>query len=746
MRVIYLMSRLKIVIIVLLLTNSALLAQGEANFWYFGENAGLDFGSGSPIALLDGQLNTTEGCATISSSNGALLFYTDGIIVWDKQHNVMPNGNGLLGDPSSTQSGIIVPKPTSPNTYYIFAVAAEAGPAGLTYSEVDLSLNGGNGDITALKNVQLISPTTEKITAIENDNGQDFWVVTHSWDSNNFLAYEITAAGVNETPIPSATGSIHSGDNNQAIGYMKISPDGKKLALAQTFEDNFVEIFDFDTSTGVVSNPIKINGIFYESAEGPYGIEFSPDNNLLYISDVDFANTASRVHQLDITFNNAADIINSDTILYEGTDFVTAIQLAPDGKIYVANANIPFLDVIENPNELGVVANYGNRAIDLDGRNSIFGLPPFIQSFFNVDFEVDIENLCLGFETNFTLSSNEIITSVLWDFGDGTTSTDENPAHVYAIPGTYTVTVTVNSANNASTITQEVTIFPTPITNDVSNLTVCDDPSNDMIESFDLSTKIIEVLDGQSETEFEVNFYDSFSNAENDTNSLSLIYTNTTNNQEIFVRIHTIGNTACFAITSFTLIVAPIPIANEVPDIEVCNNDNLINLSQFQTIVLDGQLVAEHLITYHLSQADADTNTNPLPTIYQVVTSPQEIFVRIEKSFDSSCFDSTSFDIALKNCEPIIPEAFSPNNDGINDSFEILTLLDTYEAFVLKIYNRYGILIYEGGNDQGFWNGMPNKGLSENSKLVPTGTYFYVLELNDPQFTKPFTGYIYVNY
>ena len=96
------------------LLNTSLFAQGEADNWYFGENAGVNFSTGSPVVLTDGQLNTTEGCSTISNSSGDLLFYTDGITIWDRDHNIMPNGTDLSGDPSSSQSAIIVPKPNTP--------------------------------------------------------------------------------------------------------------------------------------------------------------------------------------------------------------------------------------------------------------------------------------------------------------------------------------------------------------------------------------------------------------------------------------------------------------------------------------------------------------------------------------------------------------------------------------------------------------------------------------------------------
>lgn len=66
--------------------------QGEANNWYFGQNAGLSFNTTPPTALIDGQIDTLEGCTTISDATGQLLFYTDGITVWDRFHNVMQNG------------------------------------------------------------------------------------------------------------------------------------------------------------------------------------------------------------------------------------------------------------------------------------------------------------------------------------------------------------------------------------------------------------------------------------------------------------------------------------------------------------------------------------------------------------------------------------------------------------------------------------------------------------------------------
>src|SRR4030095_5377101 len=85
-------------------------SQNPTNIWYFGSNAGLDFNGGSPIAISNGQTNTTEGTAVMCDASGNLLFYTDGITVWNKNHSVMSNGSGLHGGYSSSQSALIIPQ------------------------------------------------------------------------------------------------------------------------------------------------------------------------------------------------------------------------------------------------------------------------------------------------------------------------------------------------------------------------------------------------------------------------------------------------------------------------------------------------------------------------------------------------------------------------------------------------------------------------------------------------------------
>ncbi len=150
-------------------------------------------------------------------------------------------------------------------------------------------------------------------------------------------------------------------------------------------------------------------------------------------------------------------------------------------------------------------------------------------------------------------------------------------------------------------------------------------------------------------------------------------------------------------------------------------------------------------ITYYTSLENAIAAIDEIEDLgsYQNTSDPQMIYVRLENEI---CFTTTSFELKTENCKPDIPEGFSPSGDNINDEFEIKNLLNIYPDFELSIYSRYGNLIYKGYNEEGFWNGISNEGILYNNSLVPIGVYFYVLQLNDPAYSEPFIGDIYVNY
>lgn len=579
-------------------------AQKEANNWYFGNRAGIQFqDDGTVIPLSDSSMNTAEGCSSISDEEGNLLFYTDGRNVWDRNHVLMPNGNynagtGLLGDPSSTQSGIIVPKKDDPNIYYIFTVdephhinaavypntysgeytepngAVSSTPDaddglnnGLNYSVVDLSVVGANGSIGDIitRNVHLITydPTnteeakykcSEKITAIKNADGTGYWVITHF--INKFYAFGVNATGVNATPVISQQIPVVpiSGYRRNSIGCIKASPEGNKLAIAHvqignvtggSSENGAVYLYDLNNATGVVSNPLQIR-----NNAPAYGVEFSPSGNKLYIS---YDNIG--LHQYNMLSNNipASDIIVANTS-QSGT-----LQLGPNGKIYRAVVSTSFLDVIESPEEDGAACNVVLNGISLAlGTSCVFGLPPFITSIFSAS--ITATNTCLGEATEFVLNVNDTFDTISWDFGDGSpASTSVSPVHTYANPGNYNVVATITRQTNTFTFSKQITINTLPIANPIGNVSMCD-PENDNKEVFVLGLNNAAILGAQNAANFDILYFASQADADAGTPSLpSGGYSNISDPQIIYARIQHKNNPECYATTSFEIKTLPTP-------------------------------------------------------------------------------------------------------------------------------------------------------------------------------------------
>jgi len=374
-------------------------SQKQASIWYFGDRAGLDFNSGQPVALSDGALSQFEGSASIADAGGNLLFYTDGVTVYNRQHQPMPNGRNLWGSYTTTQT-LIVPKPGIQPIYYVFTALADfdsfgSDSVGFHYSIVDLTLAGGLGDVVN-KNVLMFKNTTEKMTAVHHANGVDVWLVTHEWASNNFRSYLINENGIESIPVISSIGRIHVGGSNleNVAGYMKLSPDGSKIALALA---KIVEVFTFNNITGKVSG--VISSILAQSKLGKsYGLEFSASGKLLYYTTIpgscgfNDSENPGELWQYSIETGKSVKIAE-----YVGS--LNALQLGLDGKIYVSRCNdilreSDYLGVINFPNREGDACQYVSEGVSLNGRTNQLGLPGFVQSYFHFpDPEIDMPNV-----------------------------------------------------------------------------------------------------------------------------------------------------------------------------------------------------------------------------------------------------------------------------------------------------------------------------------------------------------------
>ena len=433
-------------ILVIGFSNTAIAQEG--NIWYFGQGAGLDFNVSPPQPITNGVLNTNEGCATICNKSGALLFYTDGVKVFNRNHLVMPNGSGLFGNSSSTQSAIIIPNPGDTNLYYIFTADCSENlfANGYNFSVVDMRLDGGLGNVTAQKNIGLYSPSSERLTAVKAANGIDYWVITKGFDNNRFTVYKVDCNGINSTPVISDVGVVHT--DNQAkfsgAGAIKASPNGKKVCVAITWPNAMAQLFDFDNTTGKLSNPIDITG-YSPGYCFIYGVEFSPNSKLLYISTA----LQRSFNQYDISSGNAATINASKYTINTAPDYAHALQLSPDKRIFLASQSSK-VSTIENPDVYGPGCNFIRGNIDLAGRTHVAGLPAYIASFFDVTNHIDFTHSFVDCHVQFNgttdLSGN---LSWNWDFGDGTLGTGQTISHSFKKAGTYNITLTVKSTASA---------------------------------------------------------------------------------------------------------------------------------------------------------------------------------------------------------------------------------------------------------------------------------------------------------
>jgi gliding motility-associated-like protein len=443
-------------------------AQKEANIWYFGRNAGLDFSSGSPVAITNGMLDTYEGCATICDKNGALLFYTDGMTVYNKEHKIMLNGTGLFGNHSSTQSAVIIPHPGNSNLYYIFTVDAADNHLknGLQYSMVDLSYVGGLGSVTSKNNI-LYTPSAEKITAVRHSNNRDIWVISHRFNSDEFYTYKIDSLGLNVNPIVSKVGTVHeahpinpspAGKFN-SIGYLKVSPQGDKVAIVQ-YNTGIFEIFDFDNFTGKLNNARKRPQNFYG---GSYGVEFSPDGSKVYVGEF----VSRKIYQFDFY---ASDFFASEVIINMVSKRLGAIQTGIDGKLYLTKDNSTFLDVIEEPNKKGIACNYKQDAIPLKGKLAALGLPTFVQTYFSDTSKpkclFTFKGFCVSDSFKFSPLINSGSESFFWNFGDDLsqhdTVTGDTVYYVYNKSGEYTVRLISSNEHEKCTAKLKIHVIEKP--------------------------------------------------------------------------------------------------------------------------------------------------------------------------------------------------------------------------------------------------------------------------------------------
>ncbi|MBD3582668.1 gliding motility-associated C-terminal domain-containing protein [Flavobacterium sp. D33] len=190
-------------------------------------------------------------------------------------------------------------------------------------------------------------------------------------------------------------------------------------------------------------------------------------------------------------------------------------------------------------------------------------------------------------------------------------------------------------------------------------------------------------------------------------------------------------------------ILMPLPEFNQPQTVFSCNKGLTSGIFDFSGYYDTIGLNPGEVVTFHHSLEDAENGSNEILDAhnFHANATPYLIYFRIQ---GQNCFNAGNFELRVRNCPPKIYNFISSNGDGINDYFHIDGLRDIFMHHKISVFNRWGALVWTGNNNIPEWDGRLTKGLKWSDGNVPDGTYYYVLDLNDPDYPEPFTGFLYI--
>lgn len=405
----------------------------QNNVWVMSNRVGVTFNT-TPPSPVSSEIYNSECSAAVCNNSGVLQFYTQGTQAWTASGTLMPNGNNINGIPgqtsSITQGSLIVPVPNSSSRYYLFTLARD-----LYVNVVDMNLNNGNGDIDLtfpLRGTILADSLGEKMIAIRGCNNNVWVLVRRNWE-NKFLAFEITANGINTAPVESLGG--HAVPQSYYQGEMKAAPDGSKIMLCNSSNSEGLELFRFDHASGIVYQPVII-----DSTVSSYGGAFSPDGTKFYSSALNL----QKMVQYDLSNNYERTLLGESA----GT---LQVKLAVDGKIYFLSAvnfgsgpGNSYLGRINQPNNAGVACLFQDSVTNLAfanaGASNLFvSLPNEVVTVAPVSegngltnrLMLDTSFCVTGNFPNITLNAFPVFTGYIWDNGATGSSRTINQGGTY---------------------------------------------------------------------------------------------------------------------------------------------------------------------------------------------------------------------------------------------------------------------------------------------------------------------------
>jgi gliding motility-associated-like protein len=569
-----------------------------------------------------------------------------------------------------------------------------------------MTLNGGTGDIVASeKNIVLYPSGFEKLEVIPASDGISFWLIAIS-NNNEFASFRIDNSGIQAAPVISTFVQCASS------GHMKINRQFNKLAIGG--QDANLLMYDFNNVTGVVSNPITLNCNFLNSPI--YGVEFSSDSKVLYISDI------FSLYQLDLTQATPLAIQNSAyEVAADPLSLYWSIQLGVDDKIYINGTGT--LSAINIPNNLGAACNFQTNIIANQTAGGFFGLPKYIYETNEVTVANTIELSSAAGTDNQTICASSSITAITFTTTGATGATfsglptgvsgsfSSNTVTIIGAPstaGTFPYNITLTGGHGIISYSGTITVTPANTIAlssafGTNNQTIC------ILTSITTITYATTGAQGAAFTGLPVGVTGSFTS-----NTVTINGTPTATGTYPYT-VTLIGG--CGSITSSGTITAN-------PTIVVEPAESNIFPGQSVQLNTTGGNTYTWLNTAGLS---CSTCANPIATPTSTTT------YCVEGTSLQGCIDTVCVAINVKlDCgELYIPTGFSPNNDGKNDVFKINVKNECITEFNLKIYDRLGELIFESNTINSSWDG------TYKGNLLNDGVFVYQLSISFSNSSKP---------
>jgi gliding motility-associated-like protein len=644
-----------IITVLLFFICGNLFSQRQNDNWYFATNTAINFpAGGSPVEVDNASRITQPPSVSISvsdSKTGQLLFYSDGLTVWDKSNNIMSNGASIFA-PNVCDYVIYSPNPANTSQYYVFSYTGKL----ISYALVDVSLNGGLGSVVSYNNV-VSQFATRKFTIAKHGTYDAYWLIALRGSNGNdtFECYPITTAGI-QAPIRSIMGF-----NNGNFAYMSemvTNAAGNKVLVTNYSNTKpEVTIYDFSKNCGTVSTPKNLPvpaGLVF-----PKSPVFSPNGDNLFVA------YSGMVHYT--VQYSGTDFQNVQFIHISNTDLIKDMKLAPDGKIYITKASpdIRKLDVIANPDAAAAI--YTTDVLVLNNTPS-GNLPNFINDVSTPGTQqkapvITIVNTCLKDTAIFTPTGLPLLDSLDWNFGDAASSKNTSkldiPSHIYSDTGNFKVTLSWYNCGVKSSAYKQVQIITLSNFNLGADTTLC------YKDSITLSPNIKNVTF-------------AWSNGSTDT----------------FLTVTKAG------IYSLTASAGP-----------RCKNTDSITIGYYPQLEVDffdtSYILCEDAAETILLSADTGYSSYfwlPDSINGQNIVATKAGWYKVSVKNNKGCAAHDSVLISsLCDNNFFVPNAFTPNDDGRNDTF-IPTFNDIFN-YRLEVYSRWGERVFETTNPAIGWDG-----------------------------------------